>query len=249
VGSTNLGGLRIGIGVLVSSNTFRHPVVLAKQAITVDHISGGRLILGIGTGWYEEEHRRFGIDLPAPAERVDRLAEALEVIRLLQSGDSVTYQGQHYQLNHAHSLPRPIQTPRIPTLIAAHRPRMLRLAARYADIWDTFPTTPGTATQRVGTNLAERVRAFEAACHDHGRDPETIRRSTWVGDQALESEAAYRTFVAEHRELGFTDLMCSLPGRVAWRVARRVGSEVLPALREAEIKTRSALSASAAGVS
>jgi probable F420-dependent oxidoreductase len=240
---------RIRIGVLVSSNTFRHPVLLAKQAVTVDHVSGGRLILGIGTGWYEEEHRRYGIDFPEPAERVEQLAEALEVIRLLQSAEPVTYEGRHFRLDGAQSLPKPMQTPTIPTLIAAHRPRMLRLAARYADIWDTFPTTPGTATQRVGTTLAERVRAFEAACRDEGRDPGAIRRSTWVGGEALESEAAYRAFVAEHRDLGFTDLMCSLPGRGGWGVARRVGTEVLPALREAEPNARSAPAAEAVGVS
>ncbi|HEX7471931.1 MAG TPA: LLM class flavin-dependent oxidoreductase [Candidatus Limnocylindrales bacterium] len=136
---------RIRLGVLVSSNTFRHPALLAKEAVTVDHVSGGRLILGIGTGWHEDEHRRFGIDLPPVGERVDRLEEAIVLIRSLMSQERTTFEGRHYRLDDAPFEPRPVQ-PHIPLLIAAHRPRMLRLAARYADQWDTFATLAGSAT-------------------------------------------------------------------------------------------------------
>ena len=162
---------RIRIGVLVSSNTFRHPSLLAKQAVTVDHISSGRLILGIGTGWYAEEHRSFGVDFPGAPERVERLEEALEILEHLQSGAVATHDGRYYRLGGDTALPRPVQRPRIPILIAAHRPRMLRLAARHADIWDTFATIDGTATQGVASDLAERVAAFEDACRSTGRDP------------------------------------------------------------------------------
>jgi hypothetical protein len=126
---------------------------------------------------------------------------------------------------------------------------MLRLAARYADVWDTFATTPGTATQRVATNLAARVRTFESACRLYGRAPEGVRRSTWVGGDVLESEAAYRGFVNTHRALGFTDLMCGLPESSAWGVARRIAANVLPELRDADLTDRSTLAARAVTIS
>ncbi len=130
---------RIRLGVLVTSNTFRNPALLAKSAVTVDHVSRGRLILGIGTGWHDDEHRRYGIGFPPSAERVDRLEEAVQLILALQDGDRATFEGRHYRLDDAPLAPKPVQRPRIPLLIAAHRPRMIRLAARYADMWDTFP--------------------------------------------------------------------------------------------------------------
>ncbi len=148
---------RIRLGVLVSSNTFRHPAILLKEAVTVDHISGGRLVLGIGTGWHEDEHRRYGIDLPPAPERVDRFEEAVEVISLLMQQERTTFDGRFYQLDDARLVPPPVQQPRIPILIAAHRPRMLRIAARYADQWDTFGVIPGAATEGVETDLADRI--------------------------------------------------------------------------------------------
>ena len=102
---------RIRLGVLVSSNTFRNPALLLKEAVTVDHISGGRLTLGIGTGWHADEHRRYGIDLPPPPERVDRFEEAVEVISLLMAQDRTTFTGRYYRLDDARLEPRPIQRP------------------------------------------------------------------------------------------------------------------------------------------
>jgi alkanesulfonate monooxygenase SsuD/methylene tetrahydromethanopterin reductase-like flavin-dependent oxidoreductase (luciferase family) len=225
---------RVRLGVLVTSNTFRHPSLLAKQAVTVDHISGGRLILGIGTGWYPDEHRRFGIEFPPAAVRIERLEEALEILSQLQAGTEVTHRGRHYELDGARGLPPPIQRPRIPILIAAHRPRMLRLAARRADIWDTFPTIDGTATEGVATDLAQRVRAFEQACRDGGRDPAGVRRSVWVGAEPLESAPAYAAFVDRYRGLGFTDLMTGLPGPAGWSRVREIATELIPRLRKAD---------------
>jgi alkanesulfonate monooxygenase SsuD/methylene tetrahydromethanopterin reductase-like flavin-dependent oxidoreductase (luciferase family) len=222
---------RVRLGVLVSSNTFRHPSVLAKQAATVDHISGGRLILGLGTGWYPDEHRRFGIDFPHAAERVDRLEEAIEVISALNSGVRATYAGRYYRINGALARPRPVQSS-LPILIAAHRPRMIRLAAHHADIWDTFATTDGTATEGVGSTLGERVRLFEDACREAGRDPGAVRRSVWVGSEPFHSPAAYADFVDRHRSLGFTDLMTALPDRDRWAVVRTVARSVIPELRD-----------------
>jgi alkanesulfonate monooxygenase SsuD/methylene tetrahydromethanopterin reductase-like flavin-dependent oxidoreductase (luciferase family) len=223
---------QIRLGILVTSNTFRHPAILLKSAVTVDHLSGGRLILGLGTGWHEDEHRRYGISLPPPGERVDRLEEALELITRLMAGETTTYAGRYYQLDDAHLEPRPIQQPRIPILVAAHRPRMLRIAARYADQWDTFVELPGTATAGVTSGLAERVAALDSACAAVGRDLAEIRRSTWVGAEVWRSRDTYLDFVRRGRSIGFTDLTAVMPGRAHMSVLREVAAEVIPALRE-----------------
>lgn len=221
---------RIRLGVLVSSNTFRHPVLLAKEAVTVDHVSGGRLILGLGTGWHADEHRRFGIELPAPAERVDRLEEAIQVIRALTSQRRTTFDGRYYRLEDAPFEPRPIQA-HIPLLIAAHRPRMLRIAARYADQWDTFATLPGTATDSLETPVADRIRALDAACLEVGRDPREIRRSTWAGAEVYRTPSGFADFVRAHRALGFTDFSVERPPAGQGDRLVRIARETIPALR------------------
>jgi alkanesulfonate monooxygenase SsuD/methylene tetrahydromethanopterin reductase-like flavin-dependent oxidoreductase (luciferase family) len=222
---------RIRLGVLVSSNTFRHPAILLKEAVTVDHISGGRLILGIGTGWHEDEHRRYGIDLPPPAERVDRFEEAIRLISLLMSQERTTVHGSYYQLADARLRPPPIQRPRIPILIAAHRPRMLRIAARYADQWDTFAAMPGAATEGVEAEIAERIALLDQACREIGRDPAQIRRSTWTTRQALGSIDAYLDFVRRHHRLGFTDFSTVAPAPEDEETLRRIATDVIPELR------------------
>lgn len=229
---------RIRLGVLVTSNTFRNPALLLKEAVTVDHISGGRLTLGLGSGWHEDEHRRYGIDLPEPAVRVDRFAEAVELISLLMSQPRTTFNGRHYRLDDAPLEPRPVQQPRIPILIAAHRPRMLRLAARFADQWDTFAEMPGTATDGVTTTIEERIRALDEACLAIGRDPAEIRRSTWATSAVLASDAAYADYVNRHRLLGFTDFSVVPPVAGAETALRRVAEGVIPGLRQAEAGTQ-----------
>jgi alkanesulfonate monooxygenase SsuD/methylene tetrahydromethanopterin reductase-like flavin-dependent oxidoreductase (luciferase family) len=222
---------RIRLGVLVSSNTFRHPALLLKQAVTVDHVSGGRLILGIGTGWHEDEHDRYGIDLPAAGERVDRFEEAVQLITLLMTQERTTFEGRHYQLHDARLRPRPVQRPRIPILIAAHRPRMLRIAARYADQWDTFAAMAGAATDGLESEIADRISALDDACREIGRDPAEIRRSTWATSAALRSVDAYVDFVRRHRRLGFTDFATVRPEPSDAGVLRRVATEIIPELR------------------
>ena len=226
---------RIRLGLLVSSNTFRHPAVLLKQAVTVDHISAGRVILGMGTGWNEDEHRRYGIDLPPAPERVDRFEEAVEMITLLMSQERTTYHGRHYQLDDARLQPPPVQQPRIPLLIAAHRPRMLRIAARYADQWDSFAAMAGTATDGVEAELAERMTQLDAACRAIGRDPQEIRRSTWATRDVLDSTDAYLDYVRRHRALGFTDFSTVAPGPGQMVTLRTIATEIIPALREGRL--------------
>lgn len=227
---------RIRLGTLVTSITFHHPAVLLKQAVTVDHLSAGRLTLGVGSGWHEDEHRRYGIDLAPPRERVDRFEEALEVISRLQAAPPaglVSYEGRHFRLDGAPLEPRPVQSPRIPLLVAAHRPRMLRLAARYADQWDTFASIEGTATDGVAASIETRVTALDDACRAIGRDPTTLRRSTWATADALASVESYRAFAERHHALGFTDLVTILPLPERMGVLREVAEVVIPELRSA----------------
>ena len=144
-GWTLLAGLaamteRIRIGVLVSCNTFRHPALLAKEAVTVDHISNGRLELGLGAGWYRPEHEQYGIPFPANAELVGRFTEAVEVIDALMRDEVVSYEGRYYQLREAAFRPGPIQRPRPPLTLGAHGPKMLGIVARHADAWNSFGT-------------------------------------------------------------------------------------------------------------
>ncbi|HKF85156.1 MAG TPA: LLM class flavin-dependent oxidoreductase [Candidatus Limnocylindrales bacterium] len=222
---------RIRLGILVSSNTFRHPALLLKEAVTVDHVSGGRVILGLGTGWHADEHRRYGIDLPPPPERVDRFQEAVEVVTSLMGQERTTYAGRHYRLDDARLEPRPVQRPRIPLLIAAHRPRMLRIAARYADQWDTFAALPGTATDGIEAELAERIQQLDAACAAIGRDPHEIRRSTWATNDVLASPDAYLEYVRRHRALGFTDFSTVAPAPEQLDTLRTIARDVIPELR------------------
>lgn len=228
---------RIRIGVLVTSNTFRHPSLLLKQAVTVDHISAGRLILGIGTGWHHEEHRRYGIPLPPPAERVDRLEEAVQIAQLLMTEPTASFRGKHYQLDDAVFEPRPVQKPRIPILIAAHRPRMISIAARYADQWDTFPELAGTATEGVRESVADRIVRFEDECRRAGRDPSSIRRSLWATSEVFDTDRTYTEFVGRHAQLGFTDFTTVVPTRERERMLTHLAREVLPSLRQ-DLKTR-----------
>jgi alkanesulfonate monooxygenase SsuD/methylene tetrahydromethanopterin reductase-like flavin-dependent oxidoreductase (luciferase family) len=222
---------RIRLGVLVSSNTFRHPALLLKEAVTVDHISNGRLILGMGTGWHADEHQRYGVDLPEPAERVDRFEEAVEIVTKLMGEDTTTFKGRFYQLDDARLQPPPIQRPRIPILIAAHRPRMLRIAAKYADQWDTFAAMAGTATDGVEAEVGDRIALLDRACVEIGRDPAEIRRSTWASADALASTDAYLDFFERHRALGFTDFTTVLPRAGNEGVLQEVAREVIPAIR------------------
>ncbi|NUP82472.1 MAG: TIGR03621 family F420-dependent LLM class oxidoreductase [Nonomuraea sp.] len=132
---------RLRVGTLVFANDFRHPAVLAKEAATLDVLSGGRLELGIGTGWMAGEYAGAGLTLDPPGVRVDRLREAIEVIKGLWAGGPFEYGGRHYRMNGLEQEPRPAQRPHPPILLGGGGPRMLRLAAEHADIVNIGPRT------------------------------------------------------------------------------------------------------------
>ena len=124
---------RLRIGSLVYANDYRHPLILAREAATLDHLSEGRLEFGIGAGWKTSDYRQLGMAYDRPGERIDRMLEAVRLIRRLFSGEKVTHAGPHYRLEGAQLAPTPVQ-PRVPMLIGGGGPRMLRIAAREADI-------------------------------------------------------------------------------------------------------------------
>lgn len=159
---------RIRIGPLVTGNTYRHPAVLAKMAATVDIISGGRLVLGLGAGWQENEHRAYGIEFSTVGGRLSRLEEACHVITSLFANRRTTFAGRYYQLTDAPLEPKPLQSP-VPLLIGGGgEQRTLRIAARYANEWNVW------GSPEV---LARKGQILDRYCEELGRDPRTIRRS------------------------------------------------------------------------
>jgi F420-dependent oxidoreductase-like protein len=218
---------RIRVGVLVSCNTFRHPALLAKEAVTVDHISGGRLELGLGAGWYEPEHAMYGIDFPPPRELVDRFREAVEIVDSLLRNELTTYEGRHYQLRDAAFRPAPVQRPRPPLTLGAHGPRMLRIVARHADAWNSFGTPD---------EIRSRNAVLDEACAEIGRDPREIVRSLyyWVaraGDDPWSSTDAFLDVVGRYREVGIEEFVLDHPRDDQLDVLERVAADVIPRLR------------------
>ena len=155
------------LGSLVSPVTFHHPLVLAKRATTVDHLSGGRAVLGIGAGWQVNEHACAGIELPPPGLRVDRFAEAIEMIHGVLANRRTTTDGTWFRATDLPFQPKPVQA-RLPIVVGTGSPRMARLTARFADEWNTWGNP---------TELQRRIEIFDAACEREGRDPKSVYRS------------------------------------------------------------------------
>jgi F420-dependent oxidoreductase-like protein len=183
---------RIRLGTLVSPVTFRHPSVLAKSVVTVDHVSAGRVEVGMGAGWFEREHRAYGFPFETKADRISMLAEQLEVVhRLLgRDEDEVTFEGRHYRLKGCPALPKPIQEPHPPLIMGGEAgPRSARLAARWADEYNVNGKTP--------REVAEARQRLLAAWEEEGRDPAAFRFSLMTGmvvggDQEGLLNAAFR---------------------------------------------------------
>jgi F420-dependent oxidoreductase-like protein len=211
---------RARIGCLVTGNTYRHPVLLAKQAVTVDHLSGGRLEFGIGAAWAEIEHSMYGIE--GLDHRVGRLSESLQIIKSLWTQERTSFAGRYYQLKDAIANPKPVQKPHPPIWIGASGESTLRLVARHADVWNA-------AGGGDAEKMKDMIAKLEAACGAIGRDPSEIRRSLQFGWDGAES-ASLLDESARYLELGFTEQVIYLrgpdPGRVAGKVA-----ELLPELR------------------
>ncbi len=172
------------LGTLVSPATFRHPSELAKVATTADHVSGGRIEIGMGAGWNEREHAAYGFSFPDLGGRYDVFAEQVEIVRGLTSQDEFSFTGEHYRLEAVRPLPRPVQTP--PPLLLGGKagPRSASLAARFADEYNTLSAGP--------EEVAARRRRLASACEDVGRDPASLRTSVMVGVLVATTETELR---------------------------------------------------------
>ncbi len=214
---------RMRLGMMVSGNTYRNPAFLLKQAITVDHVSGGRVDFGVGAGWQQREHEAYGFPLPPAKERVDRFEEALQIWEELQANDRTTFEGEHYQLLDAPFQPKSLQSPRLPLLIGSTGPRMMRLVARYADLWNVI------ATPEDGAALNARM---DDLCREIGRDPATLIRGVSPSLNLLESPEAFASGVQAYVDAGFQDICMPWPRLDAEvPVLREVARAVLPGLR------------------
>ena len=159
---------RLRLGTLVTGNTYRHPAVLAKMAATLDHMTGGRAILGLGSGWQENEHRQYGIPFHTVRGRLERLDEACAVIKALFSETKANFDGRFYQLEDASLEPKPVQQP-LPLLIGGGgEKRTLRITAQHADAWNVWGDVE---------TLRHKMEILDGHCADLGRDPKSIRRT------------------------------------------------------------------------
>lgn len=159
---------RIRLGTLVTGNTYRHPAVLAKMAATIDHISGGRVVLGLGSGWQENEHQKYGIPFYTIKNRLERLEEACQVIKSLFNESSTSFNGQFYQLEDAPLEPKPVQSP-LPLLIGGGGEKVtLRITAQYADEWNVWGKV---------SELKHKMSILDQHCERLGRDPKEIHRT------------------------------------------------------------------------
>ncbi len=213
---------RVRIGCLVTGNTYRHPVVLAKLAVTVDHLSGGRLEFGIGAAWAEIEHQMYGIE--GLDHRVGRLSESLQIIKSLLTQERTNFDGRYYHFKDAIANPKPLQKPHPPIWIGAQGESTLRLTARHADVWNISGGDPEF--------VAEVIKKFDDACAAVGRNPAEVRRSLqfgWDGKDRNELiELSGKLF-----ELGVTEQVVYLRGDDPVGLAAKI-AETLPELRRLE---------------
>ncbi|MGB5016770.1 MAG: LLM class F420-dependent oxidoreductase [Candidatus Nanopelagicales bacterium] len=213
------------LGLLVTGATYRRPGLLAKIVSTLDVLSGGRAMLGIGAAWYEREH--VGLDVPFPpmAERFGRLEETLQICKQMWSDDNGPYRGEYYELAETLCVPQPLQPGGPPILIGGMgEKKTLRLVAQYADACNLFDAGPEV--------LAHKIDVLNAHCADLGRDPQTVRKTVLTGVDPLAEPDAFVEKVRVYADLGVTKLWIGskqpdLPGWVA-----AVGDQVIPQVRE-----------------
>lgn len=222
-GWTLLGALaartqHLRVGLMVTGNTYRHPAILANIAATVDHISHGRLDFGIGAGWNEMEHDMYGMQLYAPGERIRRLGEACEVIKLLWTETRANFNGKYYHLKDALCEPKPVQKPYPPFVIGGSGEQLtLRVVARYANIWNF-----------VGGSIEDfrhKNEVLEQHCAAVGRDPATIARSIQIRinyNNIGEVRDIVRPYIAEGASHILLNLSAPYPDNIAHRLAEEV---------------------------
>ncbi|MGW0839540.1 LLM class flavin-dependent oxidoreductase [Streptomyces sp. NPDC002787] len=210
---------QLRLGTLVTSPNFRHPVTLAKELISLDDISGGRITLGVGAGGTGFDATALGQEPWTPRERADRFAEFVPLLDRLLTEDSVSYEGDHYSAHEARNIPGCVQRPRLPFAVAATGPRGMRLAAQYGQAWVTTGDPrlyeTGTPEQSVQA-IREQVARLAETATELGRDAARLDKVLLTGftpdrTRPLESLDAFVDFAGRHAELGFTDLVIHWP--------------------------------------
>ncbi|MCQ0024690.1 LLM class flavin-dependent oxidoreductase [Streptomyces somaliensis DSM 40738] len=209
----------IRLGTLVTSPNFRHPVTLAKELITLDDVSGGRITLGVGAGGTGFDATALGREAWTPRERADRFAEFVALLDRLLTEDAVTREGVHYSAREVRNVPGCVQRPRLPFAVAATGPRGMRLAARYGRAWVTTgdPKLSETGTpEQSRAALREQVGRLGEACARVGRDVGELDKILLTGftpeaNGLLESVDAFVDFAGRHAELGFDEIVVHAP--------------------------------------
>ncbi len=231
---------RVGIASCIAQIPMRDPATLARQVLTIDHISNGRVEVGLGLGRpVAPSYRMMGIPNWDDAERVDRFREYVEIVTHMLGNEQTTYEGRHYRIEGA-TVHASIQTPRPPVTIAAMGPRMMRYAATYADTWNTMSFASDFEDQIAES--AERMRRMDAICEEAGRDPATLRRSYLMFDanarkslgrfSYYESPEAFADTAGQLLGLGFTELGLYYPTLESQLpVFETIATEVIPRLR------------------
>jgi len=231
---------RIRIGTLVTAIPWRNPAWLARQALTVDHISHGRLELGLGTGVHGDVgHSMTGIEDWVPRERVERFREYVEIVDLLLRNPVTTYRGKYYKLEAAHMQPPPVQKPRPPITIGAYGPLMLKYVARYADAWNRIGGILDSDVEEV----RRQNRLLDKYCVEMNRDPQSLRRSYVMCEfEAIRSLGpmmiyksidAFPKAVERYIKVGITEFVIGYPfaeGQIP--VFEQIAKETIPELRK-----------------
>lgn len=228
----------IRVGTLVTSMYFRHPVLVARSTIAVDRLSDGRVEVALGVGDPSVGPEAVGVDPGEAGARVNHFAEYVDVVDLVLRQDVTTFEGESFRCERVESFPGPVQRPRPPITVAAHGPRMLRLAARVADAWSQWGGYDVDSVERFERVTAERCRRFDDLCSELERDPRSMRHqlvcfpplSPWA------SVSAFVDLVSRYREIGIDEFVLYWPRR--WnddpaeeRVFEEVCADALPELR------------------
>ena len=213
------------LGALVTGVTYRHPGLLAKIVATLDVLSGGRAMLGIGAAWYEREHHALGVPYPPTAERFERLEETLQIVRQMWSDDDGPYQGRHDQLAETMCHPQPVQRPHPPILIGGMGERKtLRLVARYGDACNLFA---------IGHEaVAHRLDILKRHCETEGTDYDRIKKTIITATSPLDDVDGFLREMEGYARLGVTRVWSGTdsPDPAGW--VTRVADQVVPRLRE-----------------
>ncbi|KAA1429390.1 LLM class F420-dependent oxidoreductase [Nocardioides antri] len=216
---------RIRLSALVTGGTYRHPGLLAKTVSTLDRLSGGRALLGIGAGWYEREHLGLGVPFPPTAERFERLEEILQICLQMWGDDDGAYEGKHFRLAETVSVPPPVAQPHPPVMIGgAGERKTLRFVAQYAQWCNIFGETPDA--------MKHKLAVLRRHCDDVGSDYDAIRKTMIIAADPLLEPDAFVTLMGEYAALGI-ELVTLMPhgdDPVAW--TKQVCADVLPAMQQ-----------------